>query len=155
MPKPSKALGASNAEQIRLYRRTKLISEPLPAGSTSHITAGMIDGFSCIGTLYCRRRFRSCILPKFLVADAGSSDAGSAKVAGKKATAKKVVAKKAVATKAAAKKAVTAKTAGRKVAVKAMRKPAGKKVPTKKTSPMSTALTAPSAVVQTGAGSTA
>src|ERR1700688_4628438 len=92
---------------------------------------------------------------KFLVADAGSSDAGSAKVAGKKATAKKVVAKKAVATKAAAKKAVTAKTAGRKVTVKATQKPAGKKVPTKKTSPKSTAATAPSAVVETGAGSTA
>ena len=91
---------------------------------------------------------------KFLVADAGSSDAGSAKVAGKKATAKKVVAKKAVATKAAAKKAVTAKTAGRKVTVKATQKPAGKKVPTKKTSPKSTAATAPSAVVETGVGST-
>src|ERR1700692_1198617 len=93
---------------------------------------------------------------RFLIAgaDAGSSDAGSAKVAGKKATAKKVVAKKAVATKAAAKKAVTAKTAGRKVTVKATQKPAGKKVPTKKTSPKSTAATAPSAVVETGVGST-
>jgi DNA-binding protein H-NS len=84
---------------------------------------------------------------KFLIdaADAGSADAGSVKVAGKKA----------VATKPAAKKAVAAKTAGRKVTVKAMQKPAGKKVPTKKTSPKSTAVTAPSAVVQTGAGSTA
>jgi DNA-binding protein H-NS len=101
---------------------------------------------------------------KFLIAgagaDAGSADVGSANVAGKKATAKKVAAKKAGATKPAAKKApaekaVTAKTAGRKVAVKATQKPAGKKVPTKKTSSKSTAVTAPSAVVETGAGSTA
>jgi len=98
---------------------------------------------------------------RFLIgrADAGSADAGSAKVAGKKATAKKVATKKAVATKpaakkAAAKKALTAKTAGRKVTVKATQKPAGKKVPTKKTSPKSTAVTAPSAVVETGVGST-
>jgi DNA-binding protein H-NS len=99
---------------------------------------------------------------KFLIAgaDAGSSDAGSAKVAGKKATAKKVAAKKAVATKPAAKKApakkaVTAKTARRKVAVKATQKHAGKKVSTKKTSPKSAAVTTPSAVVETGVGSTA
>jgi DNA-binding protein H-NS len=91
---------------------------------------------------------------KFLVASAGSADAGSAKVAGKKASAKKVAAKKAVATKPAAKKAVSGKTAGRKVAAKAMQKPAGKKVPTKKTSPKSTAVTAPSAVFETGVGST-
>ncbi len=95
---------------------------------------------------------------KFLVASAGSADSGSVKVAGKKASAKKVAAKKAVATKPAAKKApakkaVTAKTAGRKVVVKATQKPAGKKVPTKKTSPKSTAVTAPSAVVETGVGS--
>jgi DNA-binding protein H-NS len=91
---------------------------------------------------------------KFLVASAGSADAGSVKVAGKKASAKKVAAKKAVATKPAARKALTAKTAGRKVTVKATQKPAGKKVPTKKTSPKSTAVTAPSAVVETGVGST-
>jgi DNA-binding protein H-NS len=97
---------------------------------------------------------------KFLVTSAGSADAGSLRVAGKKASAKKVATKKAVATKPAAKKApakkaVTAKTAGRKVTVKATQKPAGKKVPTKRTSSKSTAVTAPSAVVQTGAGSTA
>src|SRR5258708_1844945 len=99
---------------------------------------------------------------KFLIAgaDAGSSDAGSANLAGKKATAKKIAAKKAVATKPAAKKApakktVTAKTASKKVAVKATKKPAVKKVPTKKASPRSTAVTAPSAVVETVAGSTA
>jgi DNA-binding protein H-NS len=96
---------------------------------------------------------------KFLVASAGSADAGSVKVAGKKASAEKVAAKKAVATKpaarkAAAKKALTAKAAGRKVTVKATQKPAGKKVPTKKTSPKSTAVTAPSAVVETGVGAT-
>ena len=96
---------------------------------------------------------------KFLIAgaDVGSADAGSAKVAGKKASAKKVAAKKAAATKPAAKKApakkaVTAKTTDRKVTVKATQKPAGKKVPTKKTSPKSTAVTAPSAVVETSVG---
>jgi DNA-binding protein H-NS len=63
---------------------------------------------------------------RFLIGGAGSSNAGSAKVAGKKAIAKKVAAKEAIATKPAAKKALAKK-----------------------------AVTATSAVVETGVGSTA
>jgi DNA-binding protein H-NS len=99
---------------------------------------------------------------RFLVdgADVGSADARGAKLLGKKASAKKVAAKKAVATtatakEAPAKKAVNTKTAGRKVAVKATQKQGATKVPAKKTSPKSTAVTAPSAVIETGVGSTA
>lgn len=99
---------------------------------------------------------------RFLVdgADVGSADARSAKFPGKKTSAKKVATKKAVATtatakEAPAKKAVNAKTAGRKIAVKATQKQGGTKVPAKKTSPKSTAVTTPSAVIETGVGSTA
>jgi len=92
---------------------------------------------------------------RFLVdgADVGSADSSSAKLAGKKTSAKKV-AKKAVATKPAAKKAVTAKTVGRKAAVNATQKAPAKKTLTKKTSPKSAAVSTPSAVVETGVGST-
>ncbi|CAN7775475.1 H-NS family nucleoid-associated regulatory protein [Caballeronia sp. LjRoot31] len=92
----------------------------------------------------------------FLVdgADSGAAKAGSAKLAGKKTSAKKV-AKKAVATKPAAKKTVSAKTVvGKKVAVNATQKPSAKKAPTKKTAPKSAAVSTPSAVVETGVGST-
>jgi DNA-binding protein H-NS len=81
---------------------------------------------------------------RFLVDGVGSVNAGSAKLPGKKTSAEKVAVKKAVATKPAAKKAVTAKTAGRKGAVNA----------TKRTSPRSTSVSAPSAVVETRVGST-
>ena len=87
---------------------------------------------------------------RFLVDGVGSVNAGSAKLAGKKTSAEKVAVKKAaavkkaVATKPAAKKAVTAKTVGRKGAVNA----------TKRTSPRSTSVSTPSAVVKTRVGST-
>ena len=81
---------------------------------------------------------------RFLVDGVGSVNAGSAKLTGKKTSAEKVAVKKAVATKPAAKKAVTAKTVGRKGAVNA----------TKRTSPRSTSVSTPSAVVETRVGST-
>ena len=93
---------------------------------------------------------------RFLVdgADSGAANAGSAKLAGRKTSAKKV-AKKAVTTKPAAKKTVSAKTVvGKKVAVNATQKPSAKKAPTKKTAPKSAAVSTPSAVVETGVGST-
>jgi DNA-binding protein H-NS len=93
---------------------------------------------------------------RFLVdgAGVGSANAGSAKLASKKTTVKKVAAKKAIATKPVAKKTVTAKTVGVKFVVSATQEPSAKKAPTKKTSPKSTAVTAPSAVVETGVAST-
>ena len=94
---------------------------------------------------------------RFLVdgANVSTADAGSAKPAGKKTAAKKVAAKKAVSKKPAGEKAVTAKTASRKLAVNAAQKQAGKKVPAKKTLSKSTAVTAPSAVVEEGVALTA
>ncbi|WP_051889033.1 H-NS family nucleoid-associated regulatory protein [Caballeronia sordidicola] len=93
---------------------------------------------------------------RFLVdgADTSATDASSAKLPGKKASAKKVAKKTAVATKPAAKKAPTAKNLARKVAVNAMPKAAATKAPTKKISPKSTAVSSPSAVVETRVGST-
>ena len=81
---------------------------------------------------------------RFLVDGVDSVNARSAKLPGKKTSAEKVAVKKAVATKPAAKKAVTAKTASRKGAVNA----------TKKTSPRSTSVSTPSAVIETRVGST-
>jgi hypothetical protein len=49
---------------------------------------------------------------------------------------------------------VNAKTAGRRVEVKATQNAAGEKEPPKKSSPKSTAVTVPSAVAETGVGST-
>ena len=81
---------------------------------------------------------------RFLVDGVDSVNARSAKLPGKKTSAEKVAVKKAVATKPAAKKAVTTKTASRKGAVNA----------TKKTSPRSTSVSTPSAVIETRVGST-
>ena len=91
---------------------------------------------------------------RFLVDGAGSTNAGSAKLAGKKTPARKVAAKKTIASKPAAKKTVTAKTVSKKIVVNATQKAPAKKASTKKTSPRSTAVSSPSAVVETSAGST-
>jgi DNA-binding protein H-NS len=88
---------------------------------------------------------------RFLVdgANSSSAESGSAKLAGKKTPGRKLAAKKAVASKPAAKKTVTGKTVSKKIVVNATQKAAAKKTP-----PKSTAVSSPSAVVETSVGST-